>query len=95
MDLEQLIRKRQDELRGRPEDWIDRFGEWRRRQDWWVWAIIIGAIVAELAILAFGREANAKPAFCPWAQTCMTPRGETIKGVFRPWPKGDPREKRR
>jgi hypothetical protein len=25
VDLEELIRKRQDRLRGRPEDWIDRF----------------------------------------------------------------------
>lgn len=33
-DLEKLLRDRQDELRGRPEDWIDRLAEWESRQDW-------------------------------------------------------------
>lgn len=33
-DLERLLRDRQDQLRGRPEDWIDRFGGWRRNVDW-------------------------------------------------------------
>jgi len=30
-DLEKLIRDRQDQLRGRREDWIDRFMAWLRR----------------------------------------------------------------
>jgi hypothetical protein len=33
-DLEKLIRDRQDELRGRPRDWIDDFTAWHRRMDW-------------------------------------------------------------
>ncbi len=28
-----------------------RFNEWRRRQDWWVWAIFTAAGLCELAIL--------------------------------------------
>jgi hypothetical protein len=28
---------------------------------------------------------------CRGPQTCMTGRGETIRGVFRRWPKGDRR----
>ncbi|GLQ36735.1 hypothetical protein GCM10007908_03550 [Rhizobium albus] len=29
MDLEQIIRNKQDQLRGRPRDWLDDFKEWR------------------------------------------------------------------
>jgi hypothetical protein len=43
-DLEQLLRKRQDQLRGRPEDWIDRFGDWRKRQNW-VGVMILAAVL--------------------------------------------------
>lgn len=48
MHLGRLIRNRQDELRGRPEDWLDRFGDWRRQQDWP--AILIVLMI--LAVLA-------------------------------------------
>lgn len=34
MDLEELLRRRQDELRGRPEDWIDRLMHRLRYTDW-------------------------------------------------------------
>ena len=50
IDLEQLIRQRQDQLRGRPEDWIDRFGDWRRNADWVGIAIIIGPFALLLLI---------------------------------------------
>lgn len=50
-DLEKLIRERQDELRGRPEDWIDRFVGWHRRQDWVLWATVAVAVVAVLLLL--------------------------------------------
>lgn len=33
IDLHDLLKNRQDELRGRPEDWIDRFGSWYRNLD--------------------------------------------------------------
>lgn len=32
-DLYELLKRRQDELRGREEDWIDRLGAWWRRVD--------------------------------------------------------------
>jgi hypothetical protein len=50
-DLETLIRERQDSLRGRPEDWIDRFGGWRRNADWPSIAIIAGGLLVPLLIL--------------------------------------------
>lgn len=33
-DLEKLLRDKQDALRGRPEDWIDRFVSWYNNADW-------------------------------------------------------------
>lgn len=33
-DLETLITRAQDRLRGRPLDWRDRFGEWWRAINW-------------------------------------------------------------
>ena len=53
IDLEELIRNRQDQLRGRPEDWIDRFGAWRRGVDWTGVAIIAGALLMPVLILLF------------------------------------------
>ena len=50
-DLERMIRERQDVLRGRPEDWIDRFVAWRRRVDWATVAIISGALLMPALIL--------------------------------------------
>lgn len=51
-DLEKLITDRQDELRGRQRDWIDDFGDWRRRADWIGVALIVGAgVIALLAVL--------------------------------------------
>jgi hypothetical protein len=32
--LEKLITDRQDELRGRPRDWLDDFKDWRQGIDW-------------------------------------------------------------
>ena len=52
VDLEQLIREKQDLLRGRPEDWIDHFGAWRRRQDWVSIGIVAAAAVSELLLFA-------------------------------------------
>ena len=40
-DLEKLIRDRQDELRGRPRDWIDSFVDWHREMDWITVAVIV------------------------------------------------------
>jgi hypothetical protein len=33
-DLYELLKARQDELRGRPENWRDRFGDWLAGVDW-------------------------------------------------------------
>jgi hypothetical protein len=44
-DLERLIRERQEALRGRPRDWIDDFGDWRRRIDWMSVLLIVGAVL--------------------------------------------------
>lgn len=51
IDLEHLIRERQDQLRGRPEDWIDRFCDWRNRVDWVGVAIISASLLMPLLIL--------------------------------------------
>jgi len=40
-DLEKLIREKQDQLRGRPEDWIDRFKGWRHRVDWTTTSLMV------------------------------------------------------
>lgn len=50
IELERLLRDRQDQLRGRPLDWIDRFGDWRRSVDWH--GIIILIAVPLLTLLA-------------------------------------------
>jgi hypothetical protein len=47
IDLEELLIHRQNQLRGRPEDWIDRFGGWRRRIDW----VDVALLVAPVAML--------------------------------------------
>lgn len=49
IDLERLIRERQDVLRGRPRDWIDDFGDWRRRIDW---INVVGIAVIVVSVLA-------------------------------------------
>jgi len=51
--LEKLLRDKQDQLRGRPEDWIDRFGSWRRRTDW-IGITIVTVWVALCAITVIG-----------------------------------------
>jgi hypothetical protein len=51
IDLERLITDRQDQLRGRPRDWIDDFGGWGRRVDWTGVAIIAGGLVVSFAML--------------------------------------------
>jgi hypothetical protein len=51
IDLERLLTERQDKLRGRPRDWIDDFGGWRRRIDWTGVVIIAGALLVPLSIL--------------------------------------------
>ena len=33
-DLEELLRQRHDQLRGRPEHWTDRLRDWRQRRLW-------------------------------------------------------------
>jgi hypothetical protein len=49
------------------------------------------ALKTALVLLVFVAVCPAQArSNCPWPQTCMTPYGETIRGVFRPWPKGDP-----
>lgn len=53
MDLEKLIRDKQDELRGRPEDWIDRFMDWYRRQDWDDYCIMVVSLLFVSIGLAF------------------------------------------
>jgi hypothetical protein len=44
-DLERLIAEKQDELRGRPRDWIDDFGDWRRHTDWTTVNLIVGVVL--------------------------------------------------
>lgn len=48
--LENLIRRRQDELRGRPEDWIDRLCYWWRTFDL-EGSIVHWALVLDLVLL--------------------------------------------
>jgi cell division protein FtsX len=50
-DLEELLRRRQAQLRGRPENWIDRLVAWHHRQDWVGVGIVILSIIG--ALLAF------------------------------------------
>jgi predicted transposase YdaD len=50
IDLEDLIRQRQDQLRGRPRDWIDDFGDRRRNTDWL--GIVVLIVVPALTLLA-------------------------------------------
>jgi hypothetical protein len=50
-DLGELIKKRQDELRGREEDWIDRLFDWWRCCDGWDLAFMIW-LVPQVLVLA-------------------------------------------
>jgi YD repeat-containing protein len=60
-DLEELIRAKQDKLRGRPEDWIDRFGYWRRRIDW-VTVVTIGTLAfTVIAMTTIAASAQQSP----------------------------------
>jgi hypothetical protein len=52
-DLERLITERQDQLRGRREDWLDRFRHWRERTDPVGVAMIVGAVVIAALLLWF------------------------------------------
>jgi hypothetical protein len=52
IDLERLIIDRQDQLRGRPRDRFDDFGDWRRRVDWWSVAIMVGSLVLPFMAVA-------------------------------------------
>ena len=51
-DLEQLLRQKQDELRGRPERWTDRMGYWMRdRLDWnWIVRFVIPMVLIEVLV---------------------------------------------
>jgi hypothetical protein len=51
-DLEELIRKRQDQLRGRPEDWIDRFMQ-QRKDRLKIVAVIVLLIILICAWIAW------------------------------------------
>lgn len=51
-DLEKLLRDKQDALRGRPRDWIDDFGDWRRRVDWEQVVLIVASVLATLLVVA-------------------------------------------
>lgn len=52
-DLERLLRQRQDQLRGRPEDWIDRFGNWRLSVDWvGIFILVAVPLMTMLAVAA-------------------------------------------
>ena len=50
IDLEELIRNRQDVLRGRPRDWG--FGDRRRNADWFGVGVLIGVLLTLLASFA-------------------------------------------
>jgi hypothetical protein len=50
IDLEELLRNRQDQLRGRPRDWFDDFGDRRRDTDWLGITVLIA--VPMLTLLA-------------------------------------------
>jgi len=52
-DLYKLIKRRQDELRGREEDWIDRLFGWIRDVDWVLTGFII-LFVMPLTLLFWG-----------------------------------------
>jgi len=49
--LEKLLTDKQDALRGRPEDWIDRFGDWRRTTDWFGTPLAVLLLAASLVWL--------------------------------------------
>lgn len=49
IDLERLIRAKQDELRGRPLNWFDHFREWLETVDWWTMVIVLSAIIWGIA----------------------------------------------
>jgi hypothetical protein len=48
-DLEKMIRERQDALRGRPADSIDRFMDWYASLDWFNIAMFVLAVAGTLA----------------------------------------------
>jgi hypothetical protein len=43
-------------------------------------------LIAIVAALLFAHDSQARS--CQFRETCMTVGGETIRGVFHPWPKG-------
>lgn len=47
-DLGEIIRRRQDQLRGRPRDWRDDLRDWHRRFDLWefVWRVYIALVLS-------------------------------------------------
>jgi YD repeat-containing protein len=61
VDLEELIRAKQDKLRGRPEDWIDRFGYWRRRIDWATVLVIAALAFTTITLMTVAASAQQSP----------------------------------
>lgn len=50
-DLYEMLKKRQDELRGREEDWIDRFMDWKRHTDWLGVATFVACVAYGICII--------------------------------------------
>jgi hypothetical protein len=51
-DLAELIKKRQDQLRGREEDWIDHLSHWWRCCDGWDLAFKVWLVPQILVLVA-------------------------------------------
>lgn len=50
IDLHEIIKRRQDELRSREEDWIDRLFCWWRGVDGW-WLLLVIVAVPHVAVM--------------------------------------------
>lgn len=63
-DLEYLIRRRQDELRGRPEDWIDRLRDRLRGVDGGLTAVMVLSLAWMFFVLIWASTAQAATSLC-------------------------------
>jgi hypothetical protein len=68
-DLETLIRNKQDQLRGRPEDWTDRLIHWLHTMDWMEVVDHVGMFVVIFCAMGMMVGCSA-----PWITTIMGER---------------------